>query len=200
MTSIVTDNTNNGNQYGDLIGEKLSNLKSRVSDNDFREINHNLLSFSFSYEKKLCFLLWIEFFVENNRSIDWRLSFDSASLCWSPDGLQEAVDQSRKDEESVNLQMTVDLFGKKSKLTQEQQELRDRFIALQEQWIDSEIPNLRFQSSTANDEAIARALAHGDLSDDDRRKVSSLQEDYDSDSSFESDGKYICAAPLSCSL
>jgi hypothetical protein len=158
MTSIVTDTTNNGNQYGDQIEELLFNLKSRVSDNDWIQINNYLLSFSLSDEKQICFLLWIELFLDKNQRIDWRFSFDTASHGWSPDGLQEVVDQSRDDEKSVNFQMACDLFRKKSKLTQEQQDLRDKFIALQEQWLDSEVPNLEFESSTANDEAIARAI------------------------------------------
>ena len=64
-------------------------------------------SFSLSDEKQICFLLWIEFFVENNRNIDWPLSFDTASLCWSPDDLQEAVDQSREDEGTEDELTTV---------------------------------------------------------------------------------------------
>ena len=154
MTSIVTDN-----EITDQLGERLSELESKISEKDFKQISRELEKFSLNDEKKLCYLLWIEFFINKNRPIDWPLSFEAALYDWSPDGLQEAVDQSRKDEESWKFQMTCDLFRKKSKLTQEQQELRDRFIALQEQWIDSEIPNLRFQSSTANDAAIARALA-----------------------------------------
>jgi len=150
MTSIVTDN-----EIMNQLGERLSELESKISEKDFKQISRELEKFSLNDEKKLCYLLWIEFFINKNRPIDWPLSFEAALYDWSPDGFQEQIKQSREDEKTFDLQLASDLFGMKSKLTPEQQLLRERFIKLQKDFM-SKIPN------TTNDEAIAHALADFD--------------------------------------